>query len=96
MKAYLVLDFAVHDLAGFMAYVETVPRYIERHGGRYVVRGAEPTPIEGDWRPKRLVILEFPSRRNAEQFLADPDFQELAKIRHRTTTSKLILVDGAD
>jgi uncharacterized protein (DUF1330 family) len=45
---------------------------------------------------KAMVVLEFPTRRNAENFLADPEFQELAKIRHRTTTSKLVLVDGAE
>lgn len=95
MTAYLVLDFAIHDLEGFRPYIATVPRYIERHGGRYIVRGAEPKTIEGDWSPQRMVIIEFPSRQHAEQFLADPEFRELAKIRHKTTTSKLVLVDGA-
>ena len=94
MKAYLALDFSVHDLEGFRSYVETVPAFIERHGGRYIVRGAEPKTVEGGWSPERTVILEFPSRQNAEQFLSDPEFQELAKIRHRTTNSQLVLVDG--
>ena len=96
MKAYLVLDFSVRDLEGFRPYIANVPAFIEKHGGRYIVRGAEPRAIEGDWSPERMVILEFPSRSSAEQFLADPGFQELAKIRHRTTTSKLVLVDGAE
>jgi uncharacterized protein (DUF1330 family) len=94
VKAYLVLDFSIHDLPGFTPYITNVPRYIARHGGRYIVKGAEPQTIEGDWSPERLVIIEFPTRQNAEQFLADPDFRELAKIRHNTTTSKLVLVDG--
>ena len=96
MKAYLVLDFSVHDLEGFRPYIANIPAFIERHGGRYIVRGAEPKTIEGDWSPARMVIIAFPARQNAEQFLADPDFQELARIRHRTTTSKLVLVDGCD
>jgi uncharacterized protein (DUF1330 family) len=96
MKAYLVLDFSVHDLEGFRPYIANVPAYISKHGGKYIVRGAEPTTIEGDWSPKRMVVLEFPTRQNAENFLADPEFHELAKIRHRTTTSKLVLVDGAE
>jgi uncharacterized protein (DUF1330 family) len=96
VKAYLVLDFSVHDLEGFRPYIANVPAFIEKHGGKYIVRGAEPKPIEGDWSPQRMVILEFPARRNAEQFLADPGFQELARIRHKTTTSKLVLVDGSE
>ena len=94
MKAYLVLDFAIRDLEGFRPYIESVPAFIERHSGRYIVRGAEPKNVEGSWSPERMVILEFPSRQNAEQFLGDPEFQELAKIRHRTTNSQLVLVDG--
>ena len=94
MKAYLVLDLAIHDFAGFSPYIAAIPAHIARHGGRYIVQGAEPTRIEGDWTPQRLVILEFPERANAEAFLSDPDIQDLFKVRHETTTSKLVLVDG--
>ena len=94
MTAYLVLDFSVKDLRGFLPYVEAIPTFIEKHGGRYVVRGVEPTVMEGEWAPARMVILEFPSRENAEAFLADPDAQPLFALRHRTTDSKLMLVDG--
>ncbi|MDP3737001.1 MAG: DUF1330 domain-containing protein [Hyphomonadaceae bacterium] len=96
MKAYLVLDFSVQDFDGFRRYIENVPAYIEKHGGKYIVRGAVPQPIEGNWSPERMVIIEFPTRQNAEQFLGDAEFQELAKIRHKTTISKLVLVDGAE
>lgn len=96
MKAYLVLDFSVHDLPGFMRYVSGIPTFIAKHGGRYIVRGEPPTVMEGDWAPERMVILEFPSRGHAEAFLGDPDAQGLFAIRHRTTVSKLVLVDGCD
>jgi uncharacterized protein (DUF1330 family) len=96
MKAYLVLDFAVRDLPGFMPYVAAIPAHIARHGGRYIVQGAIPTPMEGDWTPERMVILEFPARANAEAFLSDPEIQDLFKLRHDTTVSRLVLVDGCD
>jgi uncharacterized protein (DUF1330 family) len=91
MKAYLVLDFTIHDLEAFREYIRKVPSFIEKHGGKYIVQRAEPTPIEGDWRPERMVILEFPARQNATEFLTDPEFQDLLA---RTTTSNLVLVDG--
>lgn len=96
MTAYLVLDFSINDLRGFLPYVEAIPTFIEKHGGRYIVRGAEPTVMEGDWAPERLVILEFPTRENAEAFLNDPDAQSLFSLRHRTTNSRLVLVEGCD
>lgn len=96
MTAYLVLDFSVTDLPGFMPYVQQIPAFIAKHGGRYVVRGVEPAVMEGDWTPERMVILEFPSSDHARAFLADPEAQDLFAIRHRTTVSKLVLVEGVD
>ena len=94
MRAYLVLDFSVNDFAGFRKYVDEIPAFIAKHSGKYLVRGVQPTTIEGDWKPDRMVILEFAARENAEAFLSDPEIQDLFKLRHDTTTSKLVLVDG--
>jgi uncharacterized protein (DUF1330 family) len=94
MKAYLVLDFSVNDLGGFKTYIGEIPAFIARHSGKYIVRGVVPTTIEGDWKPERMVILEFPERENAEAFLSDPEVKDLFKVRHTTTTSKLVLVEG--
>jgi len=94
MNAYLVLDLTIRDFEGFRPYIAAIPGFIAKHGGRYVVQGVVPTVKEGDWSPERMVVIEFPSRQDAEAFLADPDAQALFKIRHETTTSKLVLVDG--
>ena len=94
MKAYLVLDLAVNDFGGFRKYIAEIPAFIARHSGKYIVQGVQPTTIEGDWRPERMVIIEFPERKKAEAFLSDPEIQDLFKVRHDTTTSKLVLADG--
>lgn len=94
MTAYLVLDLSVNDFAGLQTYIAEIPAFIAKHSGRYIVRGVEPTTIEGDWTPERLVIIEFPERAKAQAFLDDPDAQDLFAIRHAATTSKLLLADG--
>jgi uncharacterized protein (DUF1330 family) len=94
MKAYLVLDLAVNDFARFRRYIAEIPAFIAKHSGKYIARGVRPAPIEGDWKPERMVIIEFSNRESAEAFLSDPQIQELFRVRHDTTTSKLVLVDG--
>jgi uncharacterized protein (DUF1330 family) len=74
MKAYLVLDLTIHDFAGFGPYIAGIPAFIEKHSGKYIVQGVQPTTMEGDWSPERMVVIEFP---NAEAFLSDPDCQDL-------------------
>ena len=94
MKAYLVLDLSVKDFAGFRKYIAEIPAFIAKHSGKYIVQGVVPTTIEGDWKPERMVIIEFPERAKAEAFLGDPQIQDLFKVRHATTTSKLVLAEG--
>jgi uncharacterized protein (DUF1330 family) len=42
MKAYLVLDLAINDFAGFGEYIAAIPAHIAKHGGQYIVQGIEP------------------------------------------------------
>lgn len=68
MKAYLVLDFSVNDFAGFKKYIAEIPAFIANHSGKYIGRGAHPTTIEGDWKPERMVIIEFQNGRGRKHF----------------------------
>jgi uncharacterized protein (DUF1330 family) len=94
MNAYLILDITIHELEIFREYIQKIPEFIKRHSGRYIVQGVQPTVMEGDWKPERVVVIEFPSSDHASAFLKDHDAQTLFKLRHNSTTSKLILVEG--
>lgn len=94
MKGYLILDFTIVNLPEFMAYVEKIPAYLEKHQGKYLVEGVAPEVLEGDWNPGMIVVLEFESTANAKAFIEDVEVKELFKIRHKNTKSNLILVNG--
>jgi len=94
MNAYLILDLTIHNFNEFREYIDKIPEYVKKHSGRYIVQGVEPDVIEGDWKPERVVVIEFPSKNNAREFLQDSDAQTLFTLRHKTTTSQLILADG--
>lgn len=94
VKGYLILDLSINNIESFMEYIEKIPEFIKKHGGRYIVQGVVPEVMEGDWNPERVVVLEFPSKEKAKEFLRDPEAQSLFTLRHNSTTSKLILADG--
>ena len=75
MKGYLILDFSISYFSNFKEYIDKIPEFIKKHGGRYIVRGSEPELMEGDWHPERVVVLEFPSTNKAKEFLGDPEAQ---------------------
>jgi uncharacterized protein (DUF1330 family) len=62
MAAYFIVNLDIHDAERFETYRQQVAPLVEQHGGRYLVRGGELHPVEGDLGLKRLVILELPSR----------------------------------
>ncbi len=94
MTAYLIVDVAIRDAQRYEEYKKMVPALIARHGGEYLVRGGVHEVLEGEWRPTRLVLFRFPSRDAIKAFLADPDYQPLAALRHAIADSSLVAVDG--
>ena len=94
MTAYLIVDVAIRDPQRYEAYKQKVPALIARHGGEYLVRGGEHEVLEGTWQPSRLVLFRFPSREAIRAFLADPDYQPLAALRHEIADSSLGDGDG--
>ena len=94
MSAYIIADISVHDPKLYKEYASVAPGFVEKHQGRYVVRGGEVDVVEGNWHPQRLVVVEFSSTEHAHAFLQDPDYQSVAAMRHAATTSNLIVVEG--
>jgi uncharacterized protein (DUF1330 family) len=94
MAAYLIADVEVTDPKGYEEYRQWVPALIAAHGGRYLARGGAVEVLEGDWMPRRTVILEFPSRDDLLAFYRDPAYQPLIKIRQAASNSRLVMIDG--
>lgn len=94
MAAYLVVDISVHDPAGYEGYKAAVPPLIAQYGGRYLARGGAVEVLEGDWRPNRLVIVEFADADAAKAFWNAPAYAALRAQRQATTHSQMIVVQG--
>ena len=94
MPAYVIADIDVHDLETYRKYAALVPGTLEPFEGRFLVRGGDHEPLEGDWRPRRLVVLEFPSADHARRWYASADYAAAMEIRHRAATGNIVLVEG--
>ena len=94
MSAYLFANVEVTDAAGYEQYRQRVSATIEAHGGRYVVRGGATEVLEGDWTPKRMVILEFPDMAQLKAWYESPEYRPLIELRQRTAISTLVAVEG--
>jgi uncharacterized protein (DUF1330 family) len=96
MPAYIIVDVDVTDPERYERYKAATPAAIAAGGGRFLVRGGELTVLEGDWRPSRLVVLEFEDLAAAERWYESDAYQAAAKLREGGATMRMVAVQGLE
>ena len=94
MAGYVIVEIEVTDPVGYEEYKKLAGATVAKYGGKYIVRGGASETLEGDWRPKRIVILEFESVQRAKEWLNCAEYEERRKMRHRTAKTKMVVVEG--
>jgi uncharacterized protein (DUF1330 family) len=94
MAAYVVFDVEIRDMPRYQTYMREVKPALEAAGGRYLARGGPFKVYEGDWAPRRMVLLEFPSVAAWESFYYGSTYAALKEIREASSSARLILVEG--
>jgi uncharacterized protein (DUF1330 family) len=94
VPAYIIADVTVTDPATMEEYRKLVPATLAPYGGRFVVRGGAHQTLEGDWKPNRLVVLEFPSLEQARRWYDSEQYREPKAMRLRAGRTNLVIVDG--
>ena len=95
MAAYIVVQVDIHDPRRYEDYKKMVPASLEAFGGRFLVRGGKVDTLEGEWAPRRFVIVEFPDAERARAWWASEGYAPAKALRQATSTTQMILVDGA-
>ncbi|MEI2736577.1 MAG: DUF1330 domain-containing protein [Rhodoblastus sp.] len=94
MAAYLIFDVEIRDMARYQQFMAGVKPALEAAGARYLARGGQHKVYEGDWSPRRLVVIEFPSAETADAFYNGPVYQGLKQIRDECSSARLVMVEG--
>ena len=94
MAAYVIVDVSIADPEGYEEYRRQSAATVEAYGGRFLARGGAVTTLEGDWHPRRLVILEFESVARAQEWWSSAEYEAIKPIRQRTTDTQMIVVEG--
>ena len=94
MAAYLIVETDIHDPEQYEHYKAASPGVVAAGGGRFLVRGGELAVLEGDWQPKRLVVLEFESLEAAKRFYESEQYQEAKRLRDGAADLRMVAVEG--
>ena len=93
MPAILIADIEVHDPQQYTAYREANPDVVNQFGGRYLSVGGEVQVLEGDWHPRRTVIIEFPDMQALNAFYESEAYAALRPIRWASADSRIVAIE---
>jgi uncharacterized protein (DUF1330 family) len=94
MSAYVIVEIDVSDSEKYEQYKKLAFTSVTAHGGKYIVRGGSSDVFEGEWSPKRIVVLEFESMAKARAWYHSEDYQDAKQIRLQASIANMICVEG--
>ena len=95
MAAYLIVYMTINNAEQMKKYQALTPAAVAKYDGRFLVRGGPKVTVEGPEEPRRVVVLEFPTFKRAQEFWDSPDYRAAAELRKGAATFHAVIVDGA-
>ena len=87
MAAYFILTHTITDIKRYREeYIPQVFAFIAKYDGKVVVGSFDAEPLQGN-PEKGVVVLRFPSEQAVRDFVNDPEYQPVKKIRQALTTN---------
>jgi uncharacterized protein (DUF1330 family) len=94
MAFYLIGDVIVKDEVAYEQYRVEASKLISKHDGKYLVRGGKFEIVSGNWRPTRLIMLEFPDKQSVDAYLTSPEFSAMSELRNHALHTDIVCVEG--
>lgn len=94
MAALVISRIRVTDPEKYEAYKPLAKAAIEKYGGRYLVRGAEPIALEGTPEAARHVVIEFDSVDAVRRFYDSPEYRLAREARAGAAEAVITMLQG--
>jgi uncharacterized protein (DUF1330 family) len=94
MPAYAIVNIDIIDPKAYEEYRSRSLATVQKFGGRFIVRGGNWEVKEGDWKPKRIIVLEFPDMDTARRWYDSDAYQSIIPYRSGCAKTDMVLVEG--
>ena len=94
-KAYWIAHVTVTDPEPYMLYAKGATAAFEKFGAQVLARGGRIDGLEGDVRP-RNVVIEFPDMETARACYDSPEYQAARAHRIDAGDAQIMLLEGVD
>lgn len=94
MSAYVIVNIEITDPARYADYVKAAGATVTQFGGEYLARGGKAERLEGDWEPKRVVVVKFDNLERAKAWWSSAEYAEPKAIRQSCSRTNMMVVEG--
>ena len=94
-KGYLIARVTVSDPAAYAEYAQAAVVAQKKYGAKVLVRGGEHVALEGEARP-RNIVLEFDSFERAQEYYRSAEYQNAKMKRAGVAVAEIVAVQGAE
>ncbi|MGN0481807.1 MAG: DUF1330 domain-containing protein [Lachnospiraceae bacterium] len=77
----------------YLEYIKAVKPIVGKYHGRYIVRSEKITALSSNWKPDRVIIIEFDTRQQLEQCFASEEYKKISYLRENSVDSRAIIVE---
>lgn len=93
MAVYIIGKIQIRDREVYRSYEEGFLPIFMKYKGEVLAADDNVEVLEGNWGGGRAVLLRFPSREEARRWFESAEYQELAKLRLRSSDGILIIAE---
>jgi uncharacterized protein (DUF1330 family) len=93
-SAYILANVDVTDPQQYEQYKKLSSIAMQTHGAEVCARGGAVQVLEGDWSPKRVVLLKFPTAEKARAFYDSPEYAAAKAARQGAAVMRMVLIEG--
>ena len=91
----VVNEVEITDQAGFQKYADDNSKLIQKHGGKYVVRGGKPiATLSGSPPAGRYTVYTFESEAKMNEWRNDPGQKDVLATRDKVAKFRSFVVEG--
>lgn len=81
------------DKEEYFEYIKAVKPIVNKYKGRYIIRSEKITALSSDWKPNRVIIIEFDTREQLEICFSSKEYKQIARLRENSVDSKAIIIE---
>lgn len=94
MSAYAVAHMRTVTVGPpIFEYLERIDATLAPFRGRFLVHGAQPEVVEGNW-PGFVIVIEFPDAKLARAWYESSAYQRILPLRTESSECDIVFVDG--